>query len=189
MKGAAPVEIAETQRKELASTGYRVLKAGKPLVDLWFRSVVPTADPRLGQGIRYGTLIPGSLIGAVRVHEGASDFKGQKIAPGLYTLRYAVQPDDGDHLDVTESRDFLLLCDAVADTGSGALDAKALQTLSARINAKKHPAVLYLASLKGGVRPALDSETSPQKTVLEVEIAASNGKPIGLALVVDGKAE
>jgi hypothetical protein len=188
-KEEAPRGIAEAQRRELAPTGTRVLRSGKPLVDLWFRSAVPTAGPRAGKGILYGALIPGGLIGVVRVHDGASDFKGQKIAAGLYTLRYAVQPDDGDHFEVTESRDFLLLCEAAEDATPEVLDAKALQKLSSRINGKKHPSVLYLTPGKGAPRPGLREEESPAKTVLEIDVPTSGGKSIGLAIVVAGKAE
>ena len=189
MKEEAPRGIAEAQRRDLAPTGTRVLRSGKPLIDVWFRSAVPTAGPRTGKGILYGALIPGSLIGVVRVHDGASDFKGQKIAAGLYTLRYAVQPDDGDHFEVTESRDFLLLCEAAEDATPEALDAKALQKLSSRINGKKHPSVLSLTAGKGGARPRVGTEPAREKTVLEVEVPASGGKSIGLAIVVAGKAE
>jgi len=185
----APAGFAEAQRRDLAPTGTRVLWAGRPLADFWFRSSVPTVDPRVGPGIRYGALVPGSRVGSVRVHEGASDFKGQKIAPGLYTLRYAVQPDDGDHQDVTESRDFLLLCEAAADATPGDLDEKTLRTMSARINGKKHPSVLYLTEGKGGSRPWVTTQSSPLKTVLEVDVPGSGGGTLALAIVVDGKVE
>jgi hypothetical protein len=189
---AAPAGFAEPQRRDLAPTGIRVLRSGRPLVDFWFRAALPTADPRRGAGIRYGSLVPGSRVGAVRVYEGASDFKGQKIAPGLYTLRYAVQPEDGDHQDVTESRDFLLLCEAAADAAPGDLDEKTLRALSARINGKKHPSVLYLTDLtdgKGGARPLVRTEPSPEKTVLEVDVPTSGGRTLPLAIVVAGRAE
>ena len=188
VKEEPPAGIAEAQRRELAPTGARVLLEGRPLLDVWFRAAVPTAEPRSGQGIRYGSLIPGSLIGAVRVYEGASDSKGQMIAPGLYTLRYAVQPDDGDHQDVTESRDFLLLCEAAADPAPGELDEKTLRKLSARINGKKHPSVLYLTVGKGGARPGVVTEPSAHRTILEVDVPTSAGRPLGLAIVVSGKA-
>jgi len=185
----APAGFAEAQRRDLAPTGTRVLRAGRPLADFWFRSSIPTVDPRVGPGIRYGALVPGSRVGSVRVHEGASDFKGQKIAPGLYTLRYAVQPDDGDHQGVTESRDFLLLCEAAADVTPGDLDEKTLRAISARINGKKHPSVLYLTGVAGGDRPRVVTQSSPEKTVLEVDLSASGGRTLVLAIVVDGKAE
>lgn len=185
----APAGFAEAQRRDLAPTGTRVVRSGRPLVDFWFRTALPTADPRRGAGIRYGSLVPGSRVGAVRVYEGASDFKGQKIAPGLYTLRYAVQPEDGDHQDVTESRDFLLLCEAAADAAPGDLDEKTLRTLSARINGKKHPSVLYLTDGKGGARPLVRTEPSPEKTVLEVDVPTSGGGTLALAIVVAGRAE
>ena len=188
LKEPAPSGVAEALRKELTPAGTRVLQSGKPLLDLWLRSVVPTAEPRSGRGIRYGTLVPGAFLGAVQVSDGAADFKGQKVPAGLYTLRYAVQPDDGDHLDVTETRDFLLLCEAAADRTPGTLDAKALEKLSARINGRKHPAVLSLTAATTGAAPRVATLKSPERTVLEVDVPTPAGKPLRLAIVVAGKA-
>lgn len=188
LKEPAPSGVSEALRKELTPTGTRVLQSGKPLLDLWLRSVVPTAELRSGRGIRYGVLVPGSFLGAVQVADGAADFKGQKVPAGLYTLRYAVQPDDGDHQDVTESRDFLLLCDAGVDRTPESLDAETLQKLSSRINGRKHPAVLSLATGTGGNAPRVVAAKSPDRTLLEVDAPTSSGPPLRLAIVVAGKA-
>jgi hypothetical protein len=100
-----------------------------------------------------------------------------------------VQPDDGDHQDVTESRDFLLLCEAAADATPGDLDEKTLRAMSSRINGKKHPSVLYLTEGRGGSRPRVTTQSSPLKTVLEVDVPGSGGGTFALAIVVDGRAE
>jgi hypothetical protein len=39
----------------------------------------------------------------------AADFRGQQVPVGFYTLRYALIPDDGNHLGVSPNPDFLLL--------------------------------------------------------------------------------
>src|SRR5437868_4885620 len=134
LKEATPAEVAESIRKELAPSGTRVLRGGKPFVDFWFRATLPTGEPRAGLGILYGALKPSGLVGVARFHGGGSDFKGQKFPTGVYTLRYGLQPEDGDHQGATESRDFLLLCPAAADASPDAMDPKELNKISAKAN-------------------------------------------------------
>lgn len=188
LKEGAPAEVADVIRKELAPAGSRVLRGGKPFADFWFRTAVPTGEARAGLGILYGTLKPGGLVGVARFHGGGSDFKAQKFPTGVYTMRYAVQPEDGDHQGVTESRDFLLLCPVATDPSADAMEFKELNKLSARVNGKKHPAVLYLVSGQGGTLPRVMRDDSAEREVFECEVATSGGKPLRLSLVIVGKA-
>jgi hypothetical protein len=188
LKEGAPAEAAEAVRKELAPAGYRVLRGGKPFVDFWFRATAPTAEVRPGLGILYGALKSGALVGVARFHAGASDFKAQKFPAGVYTMRYAVQPEDGDHQGVTESRDFLLLCAAAGDPSAEAMELKELNKLSAKVNGKKHPAVLYLVSGQGGTLPRVVKDDAAERAVFECEVPTAGGKPLRFSIVVVGKA-
>jgi hypothetical protein len=187
LKESAPSEVAEAIRKELAPAASRILRGGKPFIDFWFRSTLPTGEARGGPGILYGTLKPTGLVGVARVHGGGSDFKGQKFPAGLYTLRYGVQPEDGDHQGVTESRDFLLLCPADSDPSPEPLDPKDLTKRSAKINGKKHPAVLYLVRGDGGTLPRVVRDATADRTVFEAEAPTAGGKSLRLSIVVVGK--
>ncbi|HVE38395.1 MAG TPA: hypothetical protein VNM14_00820 [Planctomycetota bacterium] len=188
LKEPAPSEVAEAVRKELAPAGSRVLRDGKPFLDFWFRTTLPTGEARGGLGILYGTLKPTGLVGVARVHGGGSDFKGQKFPAGLYTLRYGVQPEDGDHQGVTESRDFLLLTPAASDPSPDLLDPKELNKLSAKVNGKKHPAVLYLVGGDGGPLPRVVRDATADRSVFEAQVPAAGGKLLRLSIVVQGKA-
>ena len=75
LKEAAPAEVAETVRKELAPAGTRVLRGGKPFADFWFRSAVPTSEANKSLGVLYPTLRAGGLVGVVRFHADSADFK------------------------------------------------------------------------------------------------------------------
>jgi len=188
LKEGAPTEVAEAIRKEIAPAGSRVLRGGKPFVDFWFRAALPTGEARGGLGILYGTLKPSGLVGVARFHGGGSDFKGQKFPAGVYTMRYGLQPEDGDHQGVTESRDFLLLCQAAVDASPDPVEAKDLNKLSAKVNGKKHPAVLYLVGGQGGTLPRVVTEPAADRTLFEAEVPAAGGKPMRLSIVVVGKA-
>jgi hypothetical protein len=165
----------------------RVLRGGKPFVDFWFRGAVPAAEPNKSLGVLYPTLRQGGLVGVARFHAESADFKAQKFPPGVYTMRYAVQPEDGDHQGVTESRDFLLLCAASTDPTAEGMEVKDVIKLSAKVNGKKHPAVLYLVSGQGGTLPRVVTDETAERSVFEVEVSAG-GKPLRLSIVIVGKA-
>jgi hypothetical protein len=187
LQEGAPSEISEAIRKELAPAGSRVMRGGKPFVDFWFRTAVPTADPAKGLGINYPTVRQGGLVGVARFHGGASDFKAQKFPAGVYTMRYAIQPEDGDHQGTAESRDFLLLCQAGVDQGTDPIEAKELNKLSAKVNGKKHPAVLWLVSGQGGTLPRVIHDETAERAVFEAEVPAG-AKPLRFSIVIVGKA-
>ena len=48
--------------------------------------------------------------------KGMSDYRGQAIPPGSYTLRYAMLPQDGNHMGVAPNPDFLLAIPAAIDS-------------------------------------------------------------------------
>jgi len=187
LQEGAPSEASEAIRKELAPAGARVVRNGKPFVDFWFRTAVPTADPAKGLGINYPTVKQGGLIGVARFHGGSSDFKAQKFPAGVYTMRYAIQPEDGDHQGTAESRDFLLLCQSAADLTPDPIETKDLTKLSAKVNGKKHPAVLYLVSGQGGKLPRVLHDETAERAVFEAEVPAG-GKLQRFSIVIVGKA-
>jgi hypothetical protein len=187
LKESAPSAVAEPVRAVLSPTGLRVLDGGKPFLDFWFRTALLTVEPRPEKGVRYGTLRPGALVGVLRMHEGATDFRAQKVAAGIYTLRYAVQPDDGDHQEMTEARDFLLLSAAADDLSPETMEWKPLVKQSAKLNGKKHPGVMFLAAGQDGPLPRLRTQGTPAQTVLEASVPTGAGAPIRLTIVVAGR--
>lgn len=184
---APPADVSDAVRKELAPAGVRVTRGGRPLVDVWFRSVLPTGKPRVEEGVQYPALRAGSLIGVAKVYADGRDFRAQNLPAGVYTMRYDVQPDDGEHLGLTETRDFLLLCAAADDRTTATLDEDDLHRLSSKLHAKKHPAVLLLAAPADGPAPRVRSRDESQKLILDADAAGPDGKPLRLALVVVGK--
>jgi hypothetical protein len=62
----------------------------------------------------------------------------------VYTLRFAVQPDIGDHTDTAPHPDFCLICPASEDKTAEEIEKKSLIELSSKVNEGRHPAVLLL---------------------------------------------
>src|SRR5205807_6737297 len=73
---------------------------GTPLCELWFRKEVPAkATPeQIKNGLTYRELDETTLLGAIRIDQLMTDYRKQKIKPGVYTLRLGFQPMDGDHM-------------------------------------------------------------------------------------------
>src|SRR5262249_29585369 len=130
----------------------------------------------------------GHLVGVLRFPRKGSDFRGQDIPSGLYTLRYGNQPVDGNHVGTSPTRDFLLLSPASADQSPKPIAEKDLFKTSAQAAESSHPAILLLAKSE----PA---ESLPAIRPLEQERWAvqfagpGDASKVVLELVVVGKAE
>jgi hypothetical protein len=145
--GAPPKDLAPEVSQALAAEGYRVTGPDGPMIDLWTAKEIAAKKgfaPTLN--VKY-PLQPGQLIGALQVNKGTafSDFRKQPIAPGLYTVRYGQQPQDGNHAGTSDFSDFLLALPAKDDkSAKGVENAKDLQARSAAAAGTSHPAILQL---------------------------------------------
>jgi hypothetical protein len=145
--GAVPSGLASEVSQALGTEGYRVTGPDGPMIDLWLaKDIVPKKDFKPTLNVKY-PLQPGQLIGVLQVNKGTafSDFRKQPIAPGLYTVRYGQQPQDGNHVGTSDFSDFLLALPAKEDTSAkGVENVKDLQTKSAAAAGTSHPAILQL---------------------------------------------
>lgn len=142
-----PADLAAAVKETLEAGGRRVLDAdGKPLVDIWLRKAVPASGKPAGPkgAILYPVLAAGELIGAVRYAVEGGDYRDQAVAPGVYTLRYGLQPVNGDHLGVSVNRDYALLLPAAKDVEAADLPVKKLESTSAEAVGSTHPGILIL---------------------------------------------
>jgi hypothetical protein len=73
-----------------------------------------------------------------------SDFRKQEIPAGVYTLRMALQPQDGDHMGTAPFNEFLILSPASMDVKPDTMEVRAMLKLSEGATGGTHPAVLLL---------------------------------------------
>jgi hypothetical protein len=66
-----------------------------------------------------------------------------------------LQPEDGNHVGTSDTRDFLLLLPTASDTSAAPLEAEALFKQSAEVVGTPHPAMLAL------LKANADAETVP----------------------------
>lgn len=171
--------------------GTRLLDGqGAALCEMWLGKAVATQQGGSGDAIY--PLGVGSFVGILHFPKGGSDFRGQTIKPGYYTLRYAHIPQDGNHMGVNPYPDFVLLSPAVADTQiDQALKLEDLLKLSRQASWTPHPAVMSLVPLSQGANfPSLIQDDQGH-WVLQVKLsgksAAGGQQDLPVALVVVGQ--
>lgn len=188
-----PKGVATEIAKLLAPAGLKVTSSNRTVCEIWLLKQWPAKE-----GFKPSTSIlypfeMGELLGVIRFPRKAGDFRGQEIPSGVYTLRYALQPEDGNHVGTSETRDFLLMLPVTADTTAKVLDKEALFKLSKEVAQTPHPAMLSLLPAKGeaDAMPAMEhDETRELWSVRVAGKAAAGGKTTDqmIQLVVVGKA-
>jgi len=146
-KVAPPNVLAEPIRKLLAEEALVVRgEAEEPIMRVWFRTEIPvkaTMD-QIKNGLTYREIPEGTLVGAVEFPTTFTDFRKQRIPAGVYTLRFAIQPDIGDHTGTAPHPEFCLMSLPDKDKSAEPLEVKSLIEVSSEVNEGKHPAVLLL---------------------------------------------
>jgi hypothetical protein len=176
-------------RQSLAPTGYRVtLDGNTAAIDLWFCKQV-AALPKGTPSDGVYDLAESALVGVLHFSRAASDYRGQAVPAGFYTLRYELMPNDGNHLGVAPSRDFLLLVPAGSDPGPDkALHFQEVVSLSRLASGTKHPAPLSLVAAEGGSAKASLSTNDEGHTIFWATIHLASGADTRVGLVVKGTA-
>lgn len=142
-----PTELAGPVGKLLGKDAVVVAdKHGEPVLTVWFQSAIParaTAE-QIANGLTYREVPEGTLVGAVRFAGPFVDYRKQEIAVGVYTLRFLIQPDVGDHIGTAPHPEFLVLSPADKDTDPEPLEPKSLVKLSSGSTGGDHPGVMLL---------------------------------------------
>jgi len=180
--------VPEGVRQVLDSKGYRLtLEGGAPICELWVRKRVPAQTKKDVEGVAYPQLAESLLVGVVHFPQAAADFRGQRIPAGFYTLRYALMPNDANHLGAAPSRDFLLLIPAASDADPNAtFKFQELMALSESATGTKHPGPLSLVQTDSGVAAPSVSKDDQDHWIFSASMKLSSGEELPFALVVKG---
>jgi hypothetical protein len=137
--GAAPPDVTA----DLADKGYRVVLPDGWTVELWFARELKVATKDV-PGALYPGLSNGEFVGVISLPKGMSDFRGQAIPAGTYTLRYHLIPQDANHMGASPNPDFLLAIPAANDpTPSAEYPYRKLVALSSKTTGA-HVAVIAM---------------------------------------------
>ncbi|HEX9148353.1 MAG TPA: hypothetical protein VF958_04245 [Thermoanaerobaculia bacterium] len=175
----------EAVRSALEPGGERVLLPEGQWCEVWFRKKIPE-EKNSTPGALQSNLGISTAVGVIRFLDAATDFRGQAIPPGLYTLRYATIPNDGNHLGVSEYPDFLLVVPVADDPDPGArFTLEDLTRLSVKATGTKHPGVLSLTRPSGESFPSVRVDGAGH-VVLQMK-ASIGAVEAPIALVVKGQ--
>jgi hypothetical protein len=181
-----PSELAEPIKSALAPEGQRVTVGGRTL-DFWWTLSLPLAAG--SNEIAWSSVAEGTLVGAVRLSAAYQDIRGKTVKAGVFTLRYGVQPQNGDHLGVSPYRDFLLLAPAASDRQASPLGHDALVDVSKLALGTSHPAAWSLDPpvAAGPVLTLKKTEMGQTAVIFDVPVsrngAAAGRLTFGLVLV------
>jgi hypothetical protein len=189
---APPKELSAAVRTVLAGKAMQVFDdKGKLLCTVWARKALETkatAD-QAKAGLKYSHLEVTTLVGAVQFPSTFTDYRKQKIKPGVYTLRLGIQPADGDHTGSAPFNEFCLLSPAGADASPDVMKAKELHKLSNKSTTRKHPGVMLLFPNKAPAEKPVIQKKPKDHFVLSFRVPATAGKEkgyLGFSLVVVG---
>jgi len=167
----------------LEDKGYRVTLNDGWTAELWLAKGLKLGDNG-GSEALYPELSNGEFVGVLHLPKGMTDFRGQTVTAGTYTLRYQLLPQDANHLGVSPNPDFLLATPAASDTKpDAAYSYDKLVALSAK-STGAHPAVIALD--KAG-EPGTVSTNEESMLILTVSTTAAS-KPLKLGIVLKGQA-
>jgi len=180
--------ISDAIRNALQSRGFRViLDDGSVAAEIWLRRDLPAPEKKEGSGAIYPQLAESTLVAVISFPTAATDYRGQSIKPGTYTLRYALLPNDGNHLGVAPNRDFLLLIPAASDSDPTACyKFEALVNLSRQATGTAHPAPLSMVPPQNGAGPSI-SKDEDDHWVFSAKLTVGSAE-LPIALVVKGTA-
>ncbi len=162
-KTALPKALKPAVQKLLGGDSLQLLDDKQQLLaEIWLRTEVPVkaTETQIKNGLTYQDLEQTTLLGVVQIHQQLIDYRKQKIKPGVYTMRLAFQPMDGDHMGTAPFSEFVLLVPIDKDEGKATLEPEQLHKLSTRASGTGHPAVflLFPASLKDAAKPRVSKQ-------------------------------
>lgn len=180
----------EATRGLLEEKGLRVTDdKGKTVCDIWFRKEVPVGKEEI-PGASFGQIAEGTLVGVINFPSNVSDFRGQGIKAGWYTLRYALILQDGNHLGVSPARDFFLLCSAADDKDpNAAMKMEDMLKLSRAAAGAGHPSPWFFGMATSAEKdlPKI-VKNEHEHVILETTLKTKSGS-LAIGLIVVGRTE
>jgi hypothetical protein len=171
-----PAELSAGVQSRLAPAAKVVV--GEATLEIWLVRQLE----KNGDGPGWSSVDSGTLVGALRVSGSFKEIRGKVVKPGVYTLRYGQQPQNGDHLGISLFREFLLISPAALDNDPKVLGFDGVVALSKEVIGTAHPASLSIdppEDAPGAVLSTYQNESGHDGVVLQIG-------PIKFGLIVAG---
>jgi len=172
-----PKELDPSMSARLQKKAVQLLDGDKPVYEFWFTTEVPLQTRPASMAKALDSVKQATLLGAVAVPKAQRDYRDDELSAGVYAMRFALQPQDGNHLGTAEFNYFAVLVPAKLDTKpDGITDYKPLVKASSKETTTDHPVILSLrpASSAEGDFPKLN-EPAPEHKSVRVKLPAKVG--------------
>jgi hypothetical protein len=183
-----PAELSPAIAAGLGATGQIVTFGQTTLHFWWVSSLAPGQGPATAAAA-WRNVPEGSLLGAVRVEGPFRDIRGRPIKAGVYTLRFALQPANGDHLGVSPNREFLIVAPAAADQDPGPAGHERSVDMGRGSIGSSHPGVLSLDPPYTDLGAGSIHVNEAGHEAFVCEIPRAGAPPLRFGLIVLGRIE
>jgi len=191
---APPAEIADEIKAVLSNEAIQISGPDGLRYEFWFAKSVALSAADKGKELE--NIPPITLLGAAQVQDVENlDFREDEVLPGVYTMRYGLQPEDGNHLGTSEEPFFAILIPAERDQKlNGIEDHDDMVDRSMEDTAGVHPYILAMQTLTADapdtVLAIAEGGHDWQYVVLELP-GSVDGKatPFKIQLVFEGVGE
>jgi hypothetical protein len=188
---ALPGEIGPEIAALLQPQALQVVQGDKPVLEVWLAKELPLQSKPSSPATALDAVKQAAILGAVSVPGVRRDYRDDEIAASIYTMRFALQPQDGNHSGSAEFPYFGVLVPAKLDTKpDGIKDFKELMKASSKETSTDHPMVLSLRPVTAtdGSAVKLTTPAAEHKALrVKVPTKGADTKEIAFEIVVEGK--
>jgi hypothetical protein len=191
---APPESVSESIRETLQSNSIQVWQDGNVLFEFWFRKAIPLKTTPESLAKSMDAIRETTLCGVVVVQDAPRDYKDNPLLQGPATLRFSLQPQDGNHLGSAEFPYFMTLIPVAYDKEpEGITRYKQMVKASGRDTTTDHPMIFSLrpvATAEEGL-PKL-TEPAPEHKSVRIQVPgkvrdSDQTAPVAFDLVIEGK--
>ena len=188
-------EYSKALQGQFSEQGLRVIRgSSRTVCEIWPCKHWQTKEGFKATSERLYPFEAGQLIGLLHFSRRGKDFREQTVGRGWYTLRFGLQPVDGNHEGTSPTRDFLLMVPAEKDTSLARLGVDEANEASAEAAGSAHPAMLCLQPTKKDVKKAPSMYHDEERDWWVLRFAGKagskqNAKPLPIDLIVVGHAD
>ncbi|MBM3835298.1 MAG: hypothetical protein FJ403_18895 [Verrucomicrobia bacterium] len=182
---APPTEVSDEIKKQLQPKALQLLSRGKAQFEFWFAAQLPLQSNPESAAKSLQALKPTTFLGVAVVHENKRDYKDNDLFKNVYTMRFALQPQDGNHSGTADFPYFAVLVPVKSDTKlDGISDYKTLVKASSKDTPNDHPVIISLRPVSSEeVEVPKLSEPAPEHHSVRVKIparVAGSDKPVSV---------
>ena len=184
---APPDSLGDSIKGVLDNKVVQLLDGDRPIFEFWFRTPLAIKSKPASIDKSLAALEQPTLIGAAKIHEDLRDYRDDDLYGGVHTMRFGLQPEDGNHLGTSEFRYFAVLIPTKLDQElDGVATYKRLSKLSSQETSSEHPMILSLRPVKksGDSLPSLH-EPAPDHKSIRISLAGMTADGAEANLVFD----